>query len=71
MILKLKGKTRHGKNRVHEQGEHWIIVQTHPNKLLLQQLTNGDNLRWIDLPEDRDFEVVERFDEPPTLEKKE
>jgi len=60
MIITLKGITRHGKNRVHEHGDQWevldlppgVIKMSHPPCLPpIQSLKTGE-WRWLD---DRNF----------------
>lgn len=63
----LIGKSNHGKNRVHHQGAEWHIegFSSTINTVKHRQcsgpfmlLKNGDNLRWVDVNEDPDFEVI-------------
>ena len=68
-LVKLKGKTKHGKQRIKQHGEWWKVEYEETNKIHLTSLeetftvkpglktTDG---RWLDLPTDRDFEIVER-----------
>ena len=60
-IIKLKGKTRHGKNRIREHGATWSIeeikVSPAPSGLLVKSLKSGVK-RWIDQPTDGDFDIV-------------
>ena len=52
-ILKLQGKTRHGKNRVNQHGEFWQVLDL-PKRIpewptgtfRLQSLETGD-IRWL------------------------
>ena len=52
-IVKLQGKTRHGKNRVNEHGEFWQVLNL-PKRIpewptgtfRLQSLETGD-IRWL------------------------
>ena len=67
--LKLKGVTRHGKNRIHENGEMWEVIQVDgadssllTTKVSLMPLSGTGNWRWIDVPEDRDMEIVEHIE---------
>ena len=63
MILTLKGITRHGKNRVHEHGDHWqvldlppgVIKMSHPPRLPPIQSLKTDEWRWLD---DRNFSWI-------------
>ena len=58
--ITLKGITRHGKNRVHEHGDQWkvldlppgVIKMSHPPHLpFIRSLKTGEG-RWLD---DRNF----------------
>ena len=70
--VKLEGKTKHGKNRVREQGHAWVVVKVgsgmvfaeDKNKefaLLSAESRPDDHWRWVALKEDKNFtmEVVE------------
>jgi hypothetical protein len=70
--VKLEGKTKHGKNRVREQGHTWVVVKVgsgmvfaeDKNKefaLLSAESRPDDHWRWVALKEDKNFtmEVVE------------
>ena len=70
--VKLVGKTKHGKNRVREQGPTWVVVKVGSgmgfaednNKefaLLSAESRPDDHWRWVALKEDKNFtmEVVE------------
>lgn len=59
-LIRLKGKSRHGKNRIQQHGTEWEIQEMgsnrgDPNKMLV---STGKDLRWVDLPHDADFEIV-------------
>lgn len=58
MIIKIKGITKHGKNRVHEHGEEWTVLEPRvapaPNMLYIQSVKTGD-IRWLN----HNFEIVE------------
>ena len=67
--LKLKGGSRHGKNRIHENGDMWEVIQVDgadssllTTKVSLMPLSGTGNWRWVDLPEDRDMEIVEHIE---------
>lgn len=51
----LTGKTGHGKNRVREQGNPWTVDRVQSSKILINKDTNW---KWIDLPADRDYEII-------------
>jgi len=69
--VKLTGITRHGKNRVREQGALWRVVGEKPSVsfntpapgpfLLLESEENegphGFHARWVSLRDDPDFEL--------------
>ena len=62
-ILRLKGISNHGKNRVKEHGELWKVTahssKTHVmrlNEIFIESLETGD-LRWVNPWKDRNFEV--------------
>jgi hypothetical protein len=66
-IVILKGKTRHGKNRVNEHGELWQVIPL-PDRtpawpigsMRLQSIQTSD-IRWMT----DDFEVVTTFPMEP------
>ena len=53
----LKGKNRHGKNRIHEHGKHWRVLdwtaQARPGERFIRSKLTGDE-RWLS----NDFIVV-------------
>ena len=66
--VKLTGKTKHGKNRVREQGAEWIVIKVESGVLfsddkkkefaLLRKEDNpGEFWRWVALKEDKNFSV--------------
>ena len=66
MIIRLKGKTNHGKNRVREQGEIWEIIRLNPTvgfktkapgPFMLLQATTSINMRWVSTVNDDNFSV--------------
>ena len=50
-LIRLSGKTRHGKNHIREHGDVTEVVFTRENKFCVTH-KHGDSWRWIDLPED-------------------
>jgi hypothetical protein len=51
MIVKIKGITKHGKNRVHEHGDEWKVIEDHPlipkpSELFIESVKTGDR-RWL------------------------
>ena len=64
--LMLRGITRHGKNRIRENGDMWEILAVDgqnssilATKVSLMPLSGTGNWRWVDVPDDRDMEIVE------------
>jgi len=61
--IRLKGKTRKGKNKIHEQGNTWIIADARDAVVCLNgpgfliESTGGDK-RWIKTINDEDFEII-------------
>ena len=69
--VKLAGKSRHGKNRVREQGEAWEVVgeskdvnfrTSAPGPFVLLQSSetegpHGPHARWVSIQHDPDFIV--------------
>ena len=69
-VVRLSGKTRHGKNRVRENGEFWeiITVDGGESSILSTKICvvpmveeRRDNWRWLDVPEDEhmEFEIID------------
>ena len=65
--IRLKGKSGHGKNRIREHGDLWLVVHVDTNKVMLRSRNKtfkaGDGMhhdcRWIDQGVDKNFEIVE------------
>lgn len=66
--VKLVGKTKHGKNRVREQGHDWVVVKTSNNlvfaedrkqefALLRAKERPHEHWRWIAVQNDKNFLV--------------
>ncbi len=64
--VKLTGITRHGKNRVREQGEVWEVIRMNPavsfktkapGPFMLLQAAEGINMRWVSTVNDDNFSV--------------
>ena len=57
----------HGKNRIREHGDLWLVVHVDTNKVMLRSRNKtfkaGDEMhhdgRWIDQGVDKNFEIVE------------
>ena len=65
--ITLKGKSLKGKNRIGQHGKEWEVVLITPTRVCLVSMnktfkmpdkTWSTDMRWIDLPTDRDFEIV-------------
>ena len=70
-LMRLAGKTRHGKNRVRENGDMWrvITVDGGDSSILTTKvcvrpmnLERRDEWRWIDLPSDEHMEIIEHIE---------
>ena len=71
--IRLKGISRHGKNRINEaKGDTWKIAMIRrkvafktnaPGPFMLLQSTGGTDSRWVSKVNDHNFEVVEVLDE--------
>ena len=48
-LVALVGVSRHGKNRVREQGHAWTVHHAHPHesRVCLVAVSNPDNWRWV------------------------
>ena len=66
--VKLTGKTKHGKNRVREQGQDWVVVKTDNNlefaedrkqefALLRADERPSEHWRWVAVQNDKNFLV--------------
>ena len=64
--VKLTGITRHGKNRVREQGETWEVIRINPTvsfktkapgPFMLLQAVEGISMRWVSTVNDDNFSV--------------
>ena len=64
--VRLSGKTRHGKNRIRENGDMWEVITNDgkessvlSTKICVVPMTEGrrENWRWLDLPEDEHMEI--------------
>ena len=69
--VRLSGITRHGKNRIRENGDMWQVINVDgaESSLLVTKIcvipldvSRRSEWRWIDLPEDRDMEIVEHIE---------
>ena len=73
-IIKLSGKTRHGKNRIRENGDLWKVINIDGQDssvlstkicVIPVDLERRENWRWIDIPEDEHMEIVDTDIEEP------
>jgi hypothetical protein len=57
MIIMLKGITKHGKNRIHEHGNEWLVIEPgvtpKPAQLFIESVKTGDR-RWLN----HNFEII-------------
>ena len=65
--IRLKGKTQHGKNRIHQHGDIWLVEHVDVWKVMLRSrnrtfkaggVMHHDG-RWIKNGIDKNFEIVE------------
>ena len=70
--LKLAGVTRHGKNRIRENGEMWevITVDGGDSSILSTKVcvvpceeSRRENWRWVDVAGDQHMEIVEKSED--------
>lgn len=75
-IVVLQGKTRHGKNRIREHGNRWVVKRTENSVLCLDGAPGihltvpdcecstckkwGPDWRWIRQTNDSNFEILRR-----------
>ena len=66
--IKLAGVTRHGKNRIRENGEIWEVITVDgddssilPIKVCVVpcEESHRENWRWVDISGDQHMEIVE------------
>ena len=64
--VRLKGISGHGKNRIREHGDVWLVQMVWINKIMLRSkdltFKVGGELhfdgRWVNIPTDKNFEIV-------------
>ena len=67
-LIRLSGKTRHGKNRIREHGDLAEVAHIDGVLNAMKKFCvihrHGDSWRWIDIPEDEhmNWEMVEKND---------
>jgi len=68
--LRLAGKTRHGKNRIRENGDLWEVTNLDgqdssilSTKACVIPVREGrrNEWRWLDLPSDEHMEIIEHI----------
>ena len=69
-IIKLSGKSRHGKNRIRENGDLWevtnldgqdsSILSTKACVVPIKESRRSE-WRWLDLPSDEHMEIIEHI----------
>jgi hypothetical protein len=59
--IKLAGVTRHGKNRIRENGAVWEVITVLPTKVCVVpcEESHRENWRWVDISGDQHMEIVE------------
>jgi len=64
MNIILKGKSRHGKNRINQHGNEWVVLRMDGPKMLLRSLNKtfkdapnkwSHDMRWVNTDGDSDF----------------
>ena len=65
--IKVQAKSSKGKNRINEHGNTWRVKNkfqkghfpwVEEDSLMLESLKDGTTAGWINLSEDRDFELI-------------
>ena len=65
--IKVQAKSSKGKNRINEHGNTWRVKNkfkkgyfpwVEEDSLMLESIKDGTTARWMNLSEDRDFELV-------------
>ena len=65
--IKVQAKSSKGKNRINEHGDTWRVKNkfqkghfpwVEEDSLMLESLKDGTTARWMNLSEDRDFELI-------------
>jgi hypothetical protein len=65
--IRLKGISGHGKNRIREHGDIWLVDMIIEDKAMLRSrhmtFKAGGEMhfdgRWINIPVDKNFEIIE------------
>ncbi len=67
-VITLKGKSRHGKNRIREKGAEWKVSDVRekvsfntpaPGPFMLLVSQSSSDARWVSVRNDPNFEIVE------------
>ena len=53
-MVRLVGISRHGKNRIRENGELWVVAEIRDGCVLLDSVTTED-WRWVSIVGDQNF----------------
>ncbi len=70
--IKLAGVTRHGKNRIRENGAMWEVIRVDggdssilPTKVCVVpcEESRRENWRWVDVVDDQHMEIVEKSED--------
>jgi hypothetical protein len=66
-LIKLVGISRHGKNRINEHGNAWLVKAVKDGRVSLSSLENtfksktlppSPDGRWVQLRDDENFEII-------------
>ena len=59
-LVRLSGVSRHGKNRIRENGDMWRVLNVKDNSICVRPvlLERKENWRWVDLSNDEHMEIV-------------
>lgn len=65
-IVRLRGKSLKGKDRIKKFGDVWFVQENWPLELFIMSIhecsTLGRDLRWIGRNTDKDFEIIPFFE---------
>ena len=59
-LVRLSGVSRHGKNRIRENGDMWRVLNVKDNSICVRPvlLERKENWRWVYLSNDEHMEIV-------------
>ncbi len=61
-FVRLRGRSRHGINRLNEHGNHWRVASVTKTRVLLKTFWDESDLRWVDLyGDDEHFQIMESW----------